>query len=107
VTLMRTSVEENKKLGEEIARKADAATGPTAILFPLRGVSAIDREGQPFDDPTAREALLDAIRRHHGRIELVEIDHHVNDSGFAEAAARKLLELLRYNRGSTSVDAKS
>ncbi|HEV8067302.1 MAG TPA: Tm-1-like ATP-binding domain-containing protein [Planctomycetaceae bacterium] len=94
VTLMRTTPDENKKLGEEIARKATAATGPTAILFPLQGVSAIDREGQPFEDQRAREALLDALRRHHGSVELLERNNHVNDPEFAEYAARKLIELL-------------
>jgi uncharacterized protein (UPF0261 family) len=94
VTLMRTTADENRKLGEEIARKAAAATGPTAILFPLRGVSAIDREGQPFEDQRAREALLDALRRHHGSVELLERNNHVNDPEFAEYAARKLIELL-------------
>jgi uncharacterized protein (UPF0261 family) len=95
VTLMRTTVEENQQLGEEIARKAAAATGPTVLLFPLKGVSAIDREGQPFDDPEARGALLKAIRDHHGRVELIELDYHVNDPQFAEAAADRLLGFLR------------
>jgi hypothetical protein len=27
-------------------------------------------------------------------VELVELDQHINDAGFAEAAARKLLELM-------------
>jgi uncharacterized protein (UPF0261 family) len=94
VTLMRTTPDENKKLGEEIARKAAAATGPTAILFPLRGVSAIDREGQPFDDRPARDALLDALHRNRGSVELLERNQHINDPEFAEYAARKLIELL-------------
>ena len=62
VTLMRTTPEENAQLGEEIGRKLAAATGPAAILLPLQGVSAIDRAGQPFDDPAARAALFDGIR---------------------------------------------
>jgi uncharacterized protein (UPF0261 family) len=94
VTLMRTTTDENKKLGEEIARKAAAATGPTAILFPLRGVSAIDREGQPFDDRPARDALLEGLRSNHGSVELLERNRHINDPEFAEYAARKLIELL-------------
>jgi uncharacterized protein (UPF0261 family) len=94
VTLMRTTAEENEKLGEEIARKAAAAIGPTVILFPLQGVSAIDREGQPFDDRPARDALLDALRRNRGPAELLECNQHINDPEFAECAARKLIELL-------------
>jgi len=95
VTLMRTTVAENALLGAEIGRKTAAATGPAAILLPLRGVSAIDRAGQPFDDPAAREALFDAVRGHHGDVELLELDQHINDEAFAEAAARKLLELMK------------
>ncbi len=107
VTLMRTTAEENRKLGEEIARKAVAATGPTAILFPLQGVSAIDREGQPFDDPAARAALLDALRHHHGRVELIELDDHINDSQFAEAAAQKLIGLLAQASTPSSLHAST
>ncbi len=107
VTLMRTTADENKKLGEEIACKAASATGPTTILFPLKGVSAIDREGQPFDDPDARGALLDALRRNHGSVEFVELDYHVNDPEFAEAAVRWLIELIRQASTPNSLHAST
>lgn len=94
VTLMRTTPDENRKLGEEIGAKTAAATGPTAILLPLQGISAIDRRGQVFDDPTGRTALFDAIRRTHGTTELIELDNHINDATFAEAAARRLIQLI-------------
>lgn len=94
VTLMRTTVEENVALGTEIGRKAAQAKGPTAILLPMQGVSAIDRQGQPFDDPAARQALFDAIRAHAKGVEVVALDLHINDPAFAEAAAHKLLALL-------------
>ena len=54
---VRTTVEENRKLGEEIGRKAAASTGPTCIMIPLKGVSAIGQTGKAFDDPAARLAL--------------------------------------------------
>jgi uncharacterized protein (UPF0261 family) len=98
VTLMRTTPAETAKLGEELARKVAASRGPAAILLPLRGVSAIDRAGQPFDDPAAREALFQAIRANHGPAELIELDRHINDAEFAAAAAQKLLALLRAGR---------
>ncbi len=94
VTLMRTTVEENAALGAEIGRKVAAARGPAAILLPGRGVSAIDRAGQPFDDPAARRALFDGIRAHAGSVPVRELDLHVNDPAFAEALAKELLELL-------------
>ncbi len=95
ITLMRTTPDENAKLGEEIARKVAGARGPAAIMIPLEGVSAIDRDGQPFDDPAARRQLFDAIRAHRGQTELIELDHHINDPPFAEACAAKLLSLMR------------
>lgn len=94
VTLMRTTVEENRKLGEEIGRKAAAATGQTCIMIPLKGVSAIDQTGKAFDDPAARQALYDGVRTTHGSVELIELDLHINDVAFAEASARQLLSLI-------------
>ncbi len=96
VTLMRTTPAENDRLGKEIAEKASAARGPTAILVPLRGVSAIDREGQPFWWPEADQALFQSLRNWVGpQARLIEMDLHINDREFAEAAARTLLDLMR------------
>ncbi len=53
VTLMRTTPDENRQLGEEIGQKAAAAIGSTSFLIPLRRVSAIDQTGQPFDGRAA------------------------------------------------------
>lgn len=94
VTLMRTTLAENEALGREIGQKAAAAIGPTAIVLPLQGVSAIDRTGQPFDDPLARAALVAGIRKHRGDAALIELDLHINDAAFAERAAQTLLELM-------------
>lgn len=96
VTLMRTTVEENRRLGEILAEKLNAAKGPVKLFLPLRGLSAIDREGQPFDDPAARAALYAAIERRLDRkkIDLVKLDLHINDPAFAEAMAKGFLELM-------------
>jgi uncharacterized protein (UPF0261 family) len=96
VTLMRTTPEENDALGKEIAHKASAARGPTAVLVPLRGVSALDAEGKPFWWPEADAALFQSLRNWISpHVRLLELDLHVNDPGFAEAAARTLLEMMR------------
>jgi len=95
ITLMRTTPEENDKLGKEIAEKASAARGPTALLVPLQGVSAIDRAGQPFWWPEADAALFQSLRHWVSpNVRLIELDLHINDPAFAEAAARTLLEML-------------
>ncbi|HTN76841.1 MAG TPA: Tm-1-like ATP-binding domain-containing protein [Pirellulaceae bacterium] len=94
VTLMRTTPEENALLGAEIGRKVAASRGPAAILLPSAGVSAIDRAGQPFDDPVARSALFSAIRQANGQHEVQELPLHINDPEFAAAAVAKLLQLM-------------
>jgi uncharacterized protein (UPF0261 family) len=95
VTLMRTTPDENDRLGKEIAEKASAARGPTAVLVPLRGVSAIDREGQPFCWPEADRALFQSLRQWVSpHVRVVELDCHINDPEFAVTAARTLQELI-------------
>jgi uncharacterized protein (UPF0261 family) len=95
VTLMRTTPEENDRLGKEIAEKASAARGPTAVLVPQRGVSAIDREGQPFWWPEADAALFQSLRNWMGpQVQLMELDMHINDPQFARTAAEMLLEMI-------------
>ena len=95
VTLMRTTPEDCMRIGEALGRRAARAKGPVCIFLPVQGVSAIDRAGQPFDDPTAREALFRAIRDTCGSVELVEMDCQINDPAFGEAAARKLGSFLK------------
>lgn len=99
VTLMRTTIEENAQLGQILAEKANASTGPVRIFLPLRGVSLLDSmtsDGpQPFWWPEADAALFDAIKRHiRHDIPVVEIDANINDPLFAEATAAALLDLL-------------
>jgi len=95
VTLMRTTPAENDQLGKQIAQRASASRGPTAILVPLRGVSAIDREGQPFWWPEADHALFQSLRDWIApQVKLMELDAHINDPTFAERAAQTLLELM-------------
>lgn len=95
VTLMRTTPEENDRLGKEIAQKASAARGPTAVYVPLRGVSALDREGQPFWWPQADEALFQSLRNWMSpHVRLVELEMHINDPAFAAAMAEGLLRMM-------------
>ena len=103
VTLMRTTPEECAAIGAGIARKLSAATGPVAVLLPARGVSAIDKAGQPFDDPRARRALHDAIRAGLPGEEVTELDLHINDAEFADAAASKLIEMMAAQPAATAL----
>jgi uncharacterized protein (UPF0261 family) len=95
VTLMRTNIEENTRIGELIAAAANAASAPVAILLPLRGVSMLDSEGEMFWDPAADQACYQAIQRNvKPGIPVIEVDHNINDPEFAEMAALTLLKML-------------
>ena len=96
VTLMRTTPEETGELGRRIAAKLNRATGPVALYLPLRGVSAIATEGQPFHDPAADEALFDALRSgvDPDVVKLEERETHINDTAFAHEAADALHAMI-------------
>jgi uncharacterized protein (UPF0261 family)/ABC-type branched-subunit amino acid transport system ATPase component len=88
VTLMRTTVDENRQIGEFIAAKLNAMLGPVRFLIPEGGVSAIDKPGQPFHDPEADRMLFNTIEqrfRAGSERKLVRLPHHINDDAFADA----------------------
>ena len=92
VTLMRTTPEEMTELGRRIAAKLAAATGPTELFIPLRGVSAIDVEGAPFRDAEADATLFAELRAGLAGSGVVvhELDQAINDPGFGAAMAHAL-----------------
>ena len=95
VTLLRTDVEENIRIGEILVAAINQATAPTAVLLPTRGVSMLDSEGERFWDPEADGACFDTIRNGvRADIPVHEIDHNINDPEFADSAANALLEML-------------
>ncbi len=95
VTLMRTNVEENTKMGEIFAKKANESKGRVAFLLPLKGVSILDSEGERFWWPKADQAIFEAIKTHlNPDIEVVEIDANINDKRFADTAVNMLKKLM-------------
>jgi uncharacterized protein (UPF0261 family) len=98
VTLMRTTVEENARLGEIFADKLNAARGPVAVLIPMGGFSELDYPGQPFWWPEADRAFVDALKKKLRPDISVEIsDKDVNHPEFSRRAAETLLGFLRKN----------
>ncbi|HAR95160.1 MAG TPA: UPF0261 family protein [Deltaproteobacteria bacterium] len=96
VTLMRTNKEENEKMGRVFAEKANAAKGPVAFLIPLRGVSMLDSDNQPFCDREADRAMFEGIKTTvREDIEVVEMDNNINDPEFAARAVEMMLALIR------------
>jgi uncharacterized protein (UPF0261 family) len=99
VTLMRTTPEECRKIGKEIANKLNQAKGPVVLMLPLKGVSMMDAEGQPFYDPEANQALFDSLRETiRPNVRLVELDLNINDPDFAQAVVNELLGVLKSKR---------
>lgn len=96
VTLMRTTAEENARMGEWIAGRLNQMTGPVRLLIPEGGVSALDAPGQPFHDPAADKALFDAIARNFreaGNRRMIRLPYHINDPEFARACVAALAEI--------------
>ncbi len=88
VTLMRTTPDENSRIGEWIAGRLNHMQGPVRFLIPEGGVSALDAPGQPFCWPEADAALFDALTRHTRQTDtrrLVRVAAHINDATFIAA----------------------
>ena len=96
VTVMRTSVEDNQKLGEKLAEKINLARGNAVLLLPLKGVSAVDAEGKVFYGPEEDRALFETLKSNVEitRIPIIEMDCHINDPAFGEAAAVLLMAMM-------------
>ncbi len=88
VTLMRTTADECRLIGEMLVAKLNAMSGPVRFLIPEGGVSAIDAPGQPFHDPEADRVLFDTVAkgfRSGTQRQLLRLPHHINDEAFADA----------------------
>ena len=95
VTLMRTTPDECKRLGEILAEKVNGSKAPVTVLLPLRGISVISAAGQPFHDPAADAALFASLKAHLRKdIPVRELDSTINDPVFAEACVQELLKHL-------------
>lgn len=97
VTLMRTTIDENVEIGRVIVEKINGAKGPAVMMIPLKGLSMIDEEGQPFYGKEENEALFQVLRDelNHDVVELIELPLHINQREFADAAAQKLLDIMK------------
>jgi uncharacterized protein (UPF0261 family) len=98
VTLMRTSADENSRIGAWIGQRLNCCEGEVRFLLPEGGVSALDAPGQPFHDPAADAALFEALERtvtQTAHRQLLRVPYHINDPQFAELAVRLFRELLQ------------
>jgi uncharacterized protein (UPF0261 family) len=95
VTLMRTTPDECRRLGEILAGKLNGSKAPVTVLIPLRGISVISAPGQPFHDADADHALFTALKTNlRPDIEVRELDCNINDAAFAAACVESLLQKI-------------
>jgi uncharacterized protein (UPF0261 family) len=93
VTLLRTNPEECAELGRILAAKCNLSTGPVTVLLPLKGISVISAQGQPFHWPEADAALFGEWKRNlRPGIPVIEYDGNINDPAFAELCVGELLK---------------
>jgi uncharacterized protein (UPF0261 family) len=96
VTLMRTTPEENARMGQIFAEKLNAASGPVAVFIPMGGFSQVDAPGKPFWWPEADQAFVDALKsKLRTDIPVTISSHNVNDPEFSGALADALLKMLK------------
>jgi uncharacterized protein (UPF0261 family)/ABC-type branched-subunit amino acid transport system ATPase component len=97
VTLMRTTPEENARLGRWIGERLNLMDGPMRFFLPEGGVSALDAPGRPFSDPNADEELfraLEATVRQTGSRRLIRMPEHINDPRFSAAIVAEFRRLF-------------
>lgn len=94
-TLMRTSPEENQKLGRIFAERLNASRGNVVVMVPSRGFSSLSVPGEVFHNPVADQCFVNSLRENiSDRIPLEIIDADINSAEFTNAAINRLLSLL-------------
>jgi uncharacterized protein (UPF0261 family) len=97
VTLMRTTPEENARIGRWIGERLNRMDGPVRFYLPEGGVSALDSPCRPFSDPTADAELfraLEATVRQTSSRRLIRMPEHINDPRFAAEIAAEFRRLF-------------
>ena len=79
--------EERRETAREIGKRLSGAKGPVEVLLPLQGIEEWDKPGEPAHDPDGLAAFIDEMRSAIvAPAGLQELDCHINDEAFAEAA---------------------
>ena len=92
---VRTSKEEMKTLAQTIAGKLNKARGPVKVVIPMRGWSEADGQGAPLHEQETNQVFIGELKRLlRPQIEVIEVDAHINEPEFAEAAVATLDEMM-------------
>ena len=94
-TLLRTDVAEARELGALMASKINDSRGPTEVVVPAHGFSALSAPGEPFHDPEADQAFTDSLGAGLSHPERLHVlDHHINEPAFVDAVASHFARLV-------------
>ena len=96
ITLMRTTVEECRQIGEFIGEKLNNINTPVRFFLNEGGVSMLDAPDQPFWDPAADAALFTAIEEtvnQSSHRQIIRVPHNINDAAFAELIVKTFRSL--------------
>jgi len=93
--LVRTTGEEVAAAGRVLAKRANSAKGPVAIVIPLGGFSSVDAKGQHFYDPQADAAFARVIKDSvKNQVDIIEVNANINDAMFARRVVDTFDKLL-------------
>ncbi|KAF9678276.1 hypothetical protein SADUNF_Sadunf07G0018100 [Salix dunnii] len=96
VSLMRTTVDENRNFAGFIADKLNKSSSKVCVCLPQKGISALDSPDKPFHDPEATDTLLTELQKLIQTTEDRQVKvypFHINDPEFADALVDTFLEI--------------
>lgn len=93
---IRLNFQETGIIADQLVEKLNAGSSPVKILIPSLGWSEADCETCPLWDPDISRSFVAAIRRGlRPGIDVLEVDHHINDPDFARQAAETMHRMIR------------
>lgn len=94
---MRTTTDENCRLGKIIADKLQFAGSSTVLMIPRKGFSALDKDGKEFYNKEADKSIISELKENlsYSDTQVIEKDNNINDEVFAEEAANQLIHLIK------------
>lgn len=95
---IRLNPAETIRLADQLSERLNRGTEETKVLIPSKGWSEADREGGPLNDPEVSSVFTERLREVlDPRVEIREVDFHINDAAFTRVAAKMMDEMIRGN----------
>ena len=93
---IRLNLEETTCLANQLAEKLNRDATNIKVLVPTRGWSEADREKGPLYDPEMNSMFIGRLKEVlDPQIEIQEMDQHINDGAFGQAAANLMDKMIK------------